>query len=125
MKECRNCKKEAIIKAEPNRHVTSPNSINYGVHKESDKYYDWYCSKECMKKDQDLNYAYWAEVDKNASDSECFVGEGWDGIYRIGKCKITGQKVRVEPLMPDTNSGQPKECSEHFVLRKKYKDLIL
>lgn len=122
--KCEVCGKESCIKSEPIRHLMSPNSINMGVNKEEEKVYLYYCSKECQKKDQNLTYACLAELDRNASDSECFEHIKWDGIYRIGRCKITGKEVRVEPLMPGDNSGQPKECLEHFVLRKKYQDII-
>ncbi len=124
---CSYCKNEIEgegIKVEPNRHACSPNSINWMAKKKEDKYYTTYCSNECMKKGQALNYAFWAELDRNASDSECFEHTGWDKKMRLGKCKITGEDVKVEPLMPGDNSGQPKTCYEHFVLKKKYQDLI-
>jgi len=121
---CRVCFKLATLKVEPNRHATSPNSINWGKDTTDEHYYDYYCSEECKRIHQSENYAYWAELDENTSDSECFEAMGWDGIFRIGKCKVTGQRVRVEPLMPWNNSGQPDECTKHFKLRKKYHDLI-
>jgi hypothetical protein len=40
---------------------------------------------------------------------------------RIGHCTITGKEVHVEPLQPAERSGQPKECTDHFVLRKSYR----
>ena len=144
--KCQHCKKEIVgepIKAEPCRHATSPNSINYGRTNKARFFYLSYCSKECEKIDQEEMYASWAAIDKNASDSECFEGTGWDGEFRIGKCKITGKDVRVMPLQPSERSlfptiifvngvykagplgsGQPRECTEHFKLRKKYQDVL-
>lgn len=128
---CRECNKnEAVIKVEPTRHFMSPLSINHDysrfkkINPKLEKYYEWYCSKECQKKCQDKTYAYLAELDRNASDGECFEHEGWDKKMRVGRCKITGEKVRVEPLQRGENSGQPMACYEHFVLKKKYQDAL-
>ena len=65
------------------------------------------------------------KLDRNASDSECFEHDHWekDSLnrkIRVGKCKITGAEVRVEPGQPGENSGQPIECYEHFELRRSY-----
>lgn len=100
---CKKCNNIAIIKSEPTRHCTSPNSINLMAKNEKDKYYELYCSQECRKADQDLNYALWAELDRNASDSECFVHERWENGARIGHCNITGNPVKVYPLYPAEN----------------------
>jgi len=112
--ECGKRCKEPIWSS-PSRHACSPNKFNF-------KYP--FCSTECSNRNQKVNYAHWAELDRNASDSECFEHHGWEGKYRIGRCKITGDAVRVEPVQPGNNSGQPKACYEHFTLLKKYQDLI-
>lgn len=123
--KCRKCDKNATFKVEPSRHSMSPNSINYGWNpSRRPKYYDYYCSKECQKADQDLTYTCLAEIDRNASDSACFQHERWDGKYRVGVCKITGEKVRVEPLMHGDNSGQPVSCYKHFELHPRYKKIL-
>jgi len=117
--KCFNCNQNIekfFIKTKPNRHITSPNSANY---------YDYYCNKQCRKETDDKRYAFFAKLDRNASDSECFIHDHWkkDSIgrnIRVGKCRITGVDVRVEPLQPGNNSGQPEECYKHFVLRKQY-----
>lgn len=125
LNECVQCGKSgAPIRVEPNRHACSPNSINWSAKKEEDKFYLCFCSKECEKIYQDRSFAFWAELDRNASDAECFSHIAWDGKMRIGKCKVTGEDVRVEPLQPGDNSGQPVACYEHFVLRKKYKEVL-
>ena len=64
-------------------------------------------------------------LDQNASDSECFEHDHWEKDrlgrkIRVGKCKITGKEVRVEPGQPGDNSGQPIECYEHFKIRGSY-----
>lgn len=127
-RKCKQCGKENLsdylIKSEPNRHACSPNSININKKSEQDKFYLYYCSKECQKKDQDLTYACWAELDKNVNDSECFEGTGWEGNLRVGKCKITGKELKIFPMMPAEASRQPEECTDHFILRKKYRDII-
>lgn len=125
--KCSNCKKEIIgvpIKIAPNRGLLSPNPSNYGL-EEKDSYYWYFCSKECKKETEGQCYIFWAQLDRNASDSECFVHERWitNSIgkkMRVGHCNITGEEVIVEPLVPGENSGQPKKCYEHFVLRKSY-----
>lgn len=125
--KCFECKKdfqENAIKAEPNRHACSPNSFNWNAKNEQEKRYLYFCNQECKNVYQKKNYAEWAEFDRNASDSECFQHETWDGDFRIGTCKVTGMKVRVEPLMPGDRSGQPKECYDHFTLRETYKKLV-
>lgn len=127
--KCKDCNKElstSFIKVEPSRHVCSPNSINWIAKTEKEKYYEYYCSEECRKKLDKERYIFWAEVDRNASDSECFIHDHWekDTIgrkMRVGHCAITGKEIKVEPLQPGDNSGQPKECYEHFSLRKSYK----
>ena len=124
--QCNKCGKSATIKVEPNRHACSPLSINdsrvFGNINEP--YYEYFCSAECQKEYGDVNYACWAEIDRNASDSECFEHIGWDGKMRLGKCKITGESVRVQPQMPGDNSGQPRSCYLHFELKQKYKDVL-
>lgn len=109
--KCVECGKDGTIKSKPSRTLMSPNSPTF--------YLD-FCSKECQSKYNKESYRYYAELDRNASDSECFVHDHWDGIMRVGKCKITGNEVHVEPLQPGNNSGQPKECYEHFVLNRRY-----
>lgn len=113
--KCSNCKKilKDFIEAEPARHLTSPNPARFKLK---------FCNKECLKKFNEEAHSFWANLDRNASDSTCFVHDHWekDNIgrnIRVGKCKITGKEVRVEPLQPGDNSGQPKECYEHFELR--------
>ena len=120
--KCFECEKETNnpIKVEPIRHLTSPNSINYGAKNESEKYYNHYCSQECRRICEKKVYQWFAELDRNASDSECFKHIRWEKGWRIGKCEITNQEVRVFPLCPSGNSGQPKECEEHFKLRRRY-----
>ena len=125
---CFNCKNEIIgeaIKTEPNRSFTSPNSINHGVKDKSKLYYEYYCSSECKEETFKARYKWFAELDKNASDSECFKHDHWekDSLrrnIRVGQCVITGKEVRVEPLQPGNNSGQPIACYKHFELRKSY-----
>lgn len=111
--QCLWCKenKELTVSQRPNRTATSPNRASFNVD---------FCSLECAKKWQDNNYAAFADLDQNASDSECFVGEGWDGDYRVGHCSITGKAVRVLPMFPADRSGQPPECASHFKLRASY-----
>lgn len=129
---CDNCKKEIVgqpVKSEPSRHACSPNSINWLAKKKEDKYYWNFCSKDCQKSLQDITYAFWANQDRNASDSECFetIGVEKDRLnrtIRTGKCKITGMDVKVEPLQVGDNSGQPIECYQHFVLREKYQKIL-
>ena len=126
-KTCFNCKKEISgepILAEPNRHAMSPLSVNYGKQK-SGHHYDSYCSETCHKETDAARYVFFASLDKNASDSECFEGESaykdrLGRTIRVGKCKITGERVEVEPLQPGNKSGQPQACYEHFELRKSY-----
>lgn len=115
--QCQNCKKNTNnpVDEVPSRHACSPLRADFKTS---------YCSKECATEHQKENYAYWADIDRNASDGECFEHERWDGKYRVGRCKITGQQVRVEPMQPGNNSGQPKECEEHFVLNERYRKLI-
>ena len=126
--KCFDCKKEIIkkpIKTTPNRSFLSPRPINYGVKKESEFHYEYYCTIECKDRTFKARYKWLAELDKNASDSECFEHDHWekDNLHRrirVGKCKITGKDVRVEPLQPGDNSGQPIECYRHFKLRNSY-----
>ena len=126
---CFNCKKKIIgkpIVSEPNRSMVSPGSINRWFKDKKDFYYDHFCSELCKKKTDGARYKFWAGLDRNASDSECFVHSHWetDSLHRkirVGYCKITGKEVRVEPLQPGNNSGQPIECYEHFELRSNYK----
>jgi hypothetical protein len=138
--KCFNCKEEITgktIKAEPNRHMQSPNSINHGVSPDK-QYFNYYCSEICRKETDRARYRWFADIDRNASDSECFIHDHWEvrdvtghgphlcpqswGVrVRVGHCKITGNEVVVIPLMPAEASGQPKECTEHFVLRKNYR----
>lgn len=139
--ECFYCKKEfthEAIQAEPCRHAMSPNSINHGS-KAEDRFYLYFCSKECEVKYQKETYAYWAELDRNPSDSECFEGIGWEGDERVGRCTITGKILRIIPMMPGEkcilyktptepvsveNKESVEECVGHFVLRKKYREVI-
>lgn len=111
---CTHCKKilNKPFMASPARGLVSPNKII----KLS------FCDKKCVDKLNGEAYSFWAELDRNASDSTCFQHDHWesDSLHRkirVGGCKITGGEVRVEPLQPGDNSGQPKECYEHFELR--------
>lgn len=124
--QCQECGELANIKSEPPRHLTSPNSINRFAKDEEDKIYLWYCSRECQKKNQREAYIFWAELDRNASDSECFIHDHWETDrlkrkIRVGRCNITGEEVKVEPLQPGDNSGQPIACYNHFKLKSVYK----
>lgn len=104
--KCRYCKsyvfKKDALFFNYNRCSLSPSKL------ELDTGYP-FCSLECYKKDNKLNYSFWAELDKNPSDSECFEHTGWKEVDkkdkysylykdRIGKCKITGKKISVLPL---------------------------
>ena len=117
--ECAECKKEItgkLIEQKPNRSAISP---------ASSKYLECFCSKECQDKLNLKRYIWFAILDRNACDSECFEHTGWrkDRLHRnirIGKCKITGKIVEVQPLYHGDTSGQPIECYEHFELRKDY-----
>lgn len=97
------------ILAKPSRHLTSPSKVLV-----DDLYF---CSSEHRKLYDKDAYAFWGELDRNASDSTCFIHDHWEQNMRVGTCAITGEQVRVEPLMPGNNSGQPKDCIEHFELR--------
>lgn len=104
------------MKAKPSRHAMSPNPPTFDFD---------FCSVECHKKYNKESYKFYAGLDQNASDSQCFEHDHWetDSIgrkMRVGKCTITGAEVRVEPLQPGNNSGQPKECCDHFVLHARY-----
>ena len=129
-KICANCNKEGefSLKSEPVRHLLSPNSFNVFGDNKSEKYYNYFCSKECMDLRNNETYAYWAELDRNASDSECFEHIGWRKIgstnHRIGKCKINNKEIIVQPLMIGNNSGQPIECFENFELKHKYREFL-
>lgn len=132
MKRCRKCGKKIQgepIMAKPSRHLTSPNSASWE---------DPFCSTKCRDIYQKQLYAELAQLDRNASDSECFIGNGWekkdytgfDGSIlndhwgakvRVGRCKITGNQIIVEPLQPGGRSGQPEECYKHFKLRWAYR----
>lgn len=114
--KCNNCRKDgATYEAKPSRHFMSPNPASFSF---------FYCDKECANKVNKQDYANLALLDRNASDSECFIHDHWEGIMRVGKCKITGKEVRVEPLQPGDNSGQPKECYEHFELNERYRKYL-
>jgi len=126
--KCFNCNKviSKAIKIEPSYHFTSPGSINRFEKNKSKFYYECFCSFKCRKETEKKKYAFFAGLDRNASDSECFIHNHWerDSMYRnirVGKCKITGKEVRVEPQQPGNNSGQPIECYEHFKLRESLK----
>lgn len=141
---CFECKKEIIgepIVQEPNRGFLSPSSSVGGIKDilsrfpslnsfiDINNYYERFCSKECQDNLNTKRYIWFAVLDQNASDSECFEHIGWkkDDLHRnirVGRCKITGQKVEVEPLQPGDNSGQPIECYNHFKLRKNYSEKI-
>lgn len=116
--KCSYCSQEIVgipFEASPSRHFMSPSKADFKL---------LYCNKEHATLKNDSDYAFIAELDRNASDSECFEGDGWEGIYRTGTCKISGRRIRVEPLMPGERSGQPTECVEHFKLRRKYQAVI-
>lgn len=111
---CHECGKVIMgqpVTAKPNRTLLSPKPPALTVD---------YCSQECKKLCDHKRYKFYALLDRNASDSECFQFDHWEGKERIGRCKITGKEVRVEPLQPGNNSGQPIECYEHFKLRGQY-----
>ena len=126
--KCFNCEKELrdkFIKAEPSYHFTSPGSINRWERNKADFYYEYFCDSKCKKILDKARNKFMAELDRNASDSDCFEHERWEKDYfhrniRIGKCKITGKQVRVEPQQPGDNSGQPEECYQHWKLRSNY-----
>ena len=132
--KCFECEKEIIgepIRQLPNRHICSPLSIGQlrrisgsksGL-QEND--YDHFCSEKCQKELNLKRYAWFAALDRNASDSECFEHISWakdrlGRMIRFGRCKITGKEYEVEPSQPGDNSGQPKECYDHFKLRENY-----
>lgn len=122
---CQHCNQSlsegGVVRAEPVRHLTSPNSINYDRSRlGSPNITLVYCSVACQKEDAHLTYAFWADLDRNASDSECFVHEGWEGKVRVGHCSITGERVMVEPMQPGLGSRQPRACYEHFKLHPRY-----
>lgn len=127
--KCNFCSKRSknMIFDNPVRHMLSPNGFNQGVSKERQMSLS-FCSKECRNSGQKERYSFWAELDRNASDSKCFVHEGWEkrrvGLHTIsmrkGHCRITGKSFFVEPLQPGENSGQPKECVDHFELLERY-----
>jgi hypothetical protein len=114
---CQQCKIEldTPVNEVPARHACSPERARFSVA---------FCSKNCAGVWQKQNYAYWAELDLNASDSECFVHERWLNEYRIGKCSVTGDEVKVQPMQPHYKSGQPQQCTEHFKLHERYSSLI-
>ena len=125
---CSNCEKELksiFIKSEPAYHFTSPGSINRWTKDKKDFYYEYFCDFLCKKAlDKDRN-KFMIILDRNSSDSECFEHDYWvkDDIHRnirVGKCKITGQEVRVEPQQPGNNSGQPIECYNHWQLSSNF-----
>jgi hypothetical protein len=129
--QCSNCKKEIIgvpIKIAPNRGLLSPNPSNCGL-EEKDSFYWYFCSKECKKETEGQCYVFWAQLDRNASDSECFVHDHWEtndmgDKLRVGHCNITGDEIRVYPLESAIVSGQPSTCTEHFKLKKNYFDTV-
>ena len=120
---------ENFVLANSTRHVTSPNPSVCAFP---------FCNQEHANKWNDIKYAHLADLDRNASDSECFEHIEWvrsefknfDGTIfygpkkRKGRRKITGEEVIVEPLQPSENSGQPKECTEHFELLERYKKYL-
>jgi len=111
--KCTNCNGVAKIEAKPSRHLTSPNTASFKLA---------FCSKKCIKAYNQESGKFYAELDRNSSDSQCFIHDHWekDKIgrnMRVGQCRITGLPVRVEPNQPGNNSGQPIECYEHFKLR--------
>lgn len=115
---CVYCKKQgASIEFNPSRWLCSPCGYNQFEKKPHSLVA---CSPECVKEFNKRIYAFWATIDRNASDSECFVHESWDGKMRVGYCSKTGKRVRVEPMMHGDNSGQPKSCYDHFVLHNRY-----
>lgn len=113
--KCGECGKPVKVKAEPSRHLCSPSRAGFKL---------GFCSAEHRDQYQIRTYAHLAKLDCNASDSECFEHLHWEGKYRVGRCKVTGEVVRVEPLQPGEKSGQPKACYDHFVLKERYRKLI-
>jgi hypothetical protein len=110
--ECANCGKTPKIISRPTRSLVSPEKPGHAV---------MYCSERCKNQNDLERYVFYAQIDRNASDSECFVHDGWNGKMRVGHCKITNEKYEVEPLMSGENSGQPKSCYQHFVIHPRYK----
>jgi len=110
---CLVCKKPAKLEAKPARHLTSPNTAEFTLD---------FCSKDCRNEYNKQATKFYSELDRNASDSDCFIHDHWekDSLnrnIRVGRCKITGKEVRVEPGQPGDNSGQPIECYEHWTPR--------
>lgn len=127
--KCFNCEQdiECPVKREPSRHLTSPLSINHGKTDKAQHYYEHFCSEACYKQTNGASYRFFAMLDRNASDSACFEHNHWEkdnyGKHiRVGRCGVTGDEVRVEPLQPGDVSGQPKACYEHFILHSRYDD---
>lgn len=110
------CGKEGKFMVYPSRHLLSPNRADFT---------NTYCSKECQKARELECYVFYANIDRNASDSQCFEHIRWvkDNMgrqLRYGRCRITNKEYAVEPLQPGENSGQPIECYNHFQLLKQY-----
>lgn len=126
--KCLNCgTAEWKIKTVPSRHLLSPRPYNDSQAWGGCKLpaFICFCSKKCADEHNSACYSWFAKLDRNCSDSECFESNGkWDGEYRLGKCVVTGREVRVIPQTPGDRSGQPEECYDHFVLRKKYQEIL-
>lgn len=119
--QCGRFMKKGVF-SEPERHLTSPGSINRWTKRKKDYYLESFCRQECIKKLNKRRNRFFAELDRNVSDSTCFLHDHWetDSLHRrirVGRCQITNKVVRVEPLQLGDDSGQPKECYEHFQLR--------
>jgi hypothetical protein len=114
---CHLCVKEVVevVSEVPARHACSPERANFKI---------VFCSKDCARAWQKDNYTLWAELDRNASDSSCFIHERWEGKYRVGVCRITGQPVVAMPLQPSNRSGQPSDCADHFSLHSRYSSTV-
>ena len=120
--KCWNCGiGKVTIRTKPLRHLLSPSIPTWGT---NNPWKEEFCSKECQKEFQSASEAFWANVDRNASDSDCFEHIKWGKGVRIGRCKITGDEFQVQPLMFGENSGQPQACYDHFVLHKSYRDIL-
>lgn len=112
------------ISSVPARHMCSPSGAGFK---------NYFCSDNCREINATEAYIFFAELDQNASDSQCFQHIKWIKDFedkrriapvgrklRYGRCKITKQEFAVEPLCPGDNSGQPQECYDHFILLDIY-----
>jgi len=104
---CKECGKEITgkpYKRGVNRHMLSPNTM---LDKKGKKYFNIYCSEKCADKADKDRYRFFADIDENCSDCKHFKHDHWEKEMRIGSCKYH-KHIKVEPLMPNNNSGQPK-----------------